>query len=335
MTEQLLAYLLDDLSPADRATIETRLETDPAWRQEFERLRECLSGGNDPEDCGCAELAIAEPQPPADLVQRTCSLVESGEFSLRELMCDPPRTGHHWRLADFAVAAGVFLAIAAVTSPGLLQSREASRRAICANKLRALGTEFVAYAERNNRQLPPIALGQNAGMYAVALADQCGMDRELFAELLSCPATQLGEDVANGRVRLRVPTQADLLRAHGPVLIALRQRMGGSYAYRFGYFDPQGELHHVRFVGSDSMPVLADAPAVTQAFRSTPHGPCGQNVLYQSMSVRFVAGCQAPNGDELFLNLAGQHAAGLNRDDLVLGRSEFEPLGTIFPVGDE
>ena len=53
MTEQLLAYLLDDLSPADRDAVESRLAADEVWRQEFERLKDCLAGGGDRDECVC------------------------------------------------------------------------------------------------------------------------------------------------------------------------------------------------------------------------------------------------------------------------------------------
>ncbi|MCA9237481.1 MAG: hypothetical protein KDA44_18530 [Planctomycetales bacterium] len=344
MTEQLLAYLLDDLSAAERLEVEARLADDPTWQAEFARLRDCLAGCDG--DCDDVPATpAAEDAPPADLVARTCTLVESGVYEslasleggseTRNAAC--AYAGHcgSWRFIDLAVAAGVLVALGGLLLPALVESREASRRTVCQNKLRALGAEFVAYAERNNHQLPPLRPGQNAGMYAVYIADQCGLPREDVAELLICPATQLAEDVARGRARLWVPTRKELSEACGPALIALRQQMGGTFAYRFGFFDPDGQLHQVRFVGSDQLPVLADAPdSSPMGFVSQRHGSSGENVLYQSMSVRFVSGHVIPNGDDLFCNRAGQHAAGLDRDDMVLGRSEFEPLGTIFPMGE-
>jgi hypothetical protein len=67
MREQLLAYLLDDLNPAERSTVEAALADSPELQQELEKLRECL---------GCCE-SPAEPEPePTQLASRTCHFVE-------------------------------------------------------------------------------------------------------------------------------------------------------------------------------------------------------------------------------------------------------------------
>lgn len=334
MTERILAYLLDDLTPAERSEVEAQLADDPAWQAEFARLRDCLAGRGG--DCSDVPAAASDEPPPSDLARRTCTLVESGVHEIRPANSAPSCCGRHgWRIADLAVAGGVLVAVGSLLMPALLESRDSARRAVCQNNLRNLGAEFVAYAERNNRQLPQLRPGQNAGVYAVYIADQCGLQREQVARWITCPETQRADDLANGRVRAWIPTRAELAQARGPALIALRQQMGGDFAFSFGYTDSTGQVHQVPFTGSDQVPVLADAPDRTpRGFESVRHGQNGENVLYQSMVVRFVIGHTAPDGDDLFANRAGQHAAGLGRDDLVLGRSEFEPLGTVFPIGE-
>src|SRR5688572_20298550 len=69
MTDELVAYLMDDLPPERRAAVEEKLATDFEWQREKKRLEECLAACGDP--CKCAE------EPPQDLVEKTCTLVES------------------------------------------------------------------------------------------------------------------------------------------------------------------------------------------------------------------------------------------------------------------
>jgi hypothetical protein len=105
--------------------------------------------------------------------------------------------------------------------------------------------------------------------------------------------------------------------------------MGGSFAYRVGYFDPQGEYHQVDFLARSTAPVMADAPNFElAAFQSTNHGGCGQNVLFQDCSVRYYTICKQQGQDKnWFLNAEGQHAAGKHPSDIVMIRSESSPLG--------
>jgi len=59
MTEELFAYLMDDLPSDRRAEVEAKLAADPAWQNELKRLQECLAANEDP--CHCLE------EPPANL----------------------------------------------------------------------------------------------------------------------------------------------------------------------------------------------------------------------------------------------------------------------------
>ena len=68
MTDELVAYLLDDLCPERRAEVERRLGHDAEWQREFERLKECFAETGDPAKCA--------DEPPQDLVTRTCCMVE-------------------------------------------------------------------------------------------------------------------------------------------------------------------------------------------------------------------------------------------------------------------
>jgi hypothetical protein len=75
------------------------------------------------------------------------------------------------------------------------------------------------------------------------------------------------------------------------------------------------------------VPVLADAPIGTLVdFKSCNHGGCGENILFQDLSVRYLKGFLNLDGfDHLYLNSVGKPAAGRSRRDAVLGRSEATP----------
>ncbi len=66
---------------------------------------------------------------------------------------------------------------------------------------------------------------------------------------------------------------------------------------------------------------------------SANHGEGGANVFYQDGHVGFQKqrDLEASQRGEIYLNDAGQAAAGLDRDDTVLGRSEATP-GRIVPI---
>ena len=212
--------------------------------------------------------------------------------------------------------------------PALHQSREASRRLTCQNNLRGLGSALAEYAERFGGELPQVHAGENAGIFVIELADRGILAREQLVKLLVCPSTPLAEDVFTGKVVMRVPTRDELATASEKALQQLREQMSGNLAYRIGYLNAQGEYRHIKFVGAHSAPLLADAPSFSVAgFQSANHGGCGQNVLYQDLSVRYSRQCVGSDcEDHMYLNADNQHAAGLHPQDVVLLRSEVIPV---------
>jgi len=331
MRDELLAYLLNDLDPEQRQRIEARLESDPIWQRELERLHSYIKA---------AENTTSETDelPPSDLVDSTCSFVKratgQGETDPTVLPAalseshDAAAHSKRWSLVDMAVAAGILLTIGTLLLPALRESRDSARRLQCQENLRGLGTALASYAQRFQGKLPPIQRNENVGMFVVKLADHGFLTREQLARLLACPSTQLAADIFSGDVVLRVPTQQELRAATKTERESLRKNMAGSFAYRIGYVDPQGKYHQVQFVGRSNAPMMADAPSFSiVGFQSANHGGCGQNVLYQDLSVRYVQQCtQTDNEDHLYLNEDDQHAAGRHEHDIVLGRSEIRPL---------
>jgi len=229
-------------------------------------------------------------------------------------------------MADLTVAAGVCLAVTMLFVPALQQSRSAARRTDCANNMRQLGTMLIGYSEQNGQFFPLVGPGENAGIFSVYLVEKGWADKNQLQRLLVCRSSQLADDLAAGRVDLRIPCKAELWGASADELTALRLIMSGSYAYRIGYVK-DGTYYGIRNQDSRHSPILADEPSVHLAnLRSANHGGCGQNVLNQDGSVRYDTTCMSlGHQDNIYLNDDGQQAAGRGPDDVVLGPSEATP----------
>jgi len=346
MTDELFAYLMDDLPPERRAAVDERLAADPAWRRELKRLQDCLAEASDP--CKCLE------EPPQDLVQRTCFLVEhAGQCD-----CDPTEGGRgaaasnvaaftatascagaaskSWTLADATVGAGILLIVGALVAPALYETRATSRRIACENNLRVLGGALYDYQLQNGQRLPAIMPGQAAGEYTLALVESGLITRDALRDALLCPESQLAQEVSAGRVVVYLPTREELRAARDEMLTQIRKSMGGSYAYQIGYRDQNSVYRQRVFTSDQRSPLLSDAPIVSVGgVRSKNHGGDGQNVLYESGGVRFRRNCvMTPTRDHLFLNALNQQAAGLGEDDFVLCPSDCGPNGRLVAVGN-
>jgi hypothetical protein len=335
MTEELFAYLMDDLSADARAQVEQKLAIDPAWRKELKRLQECLAASAEP--CQCLE------EPPADLVERTCCLVEK----ISDHPCEPSqpkrprlaafsaaarctgRRAYSLSLADMTVGVGVLLLVAALVTPALFETRAASRQATCESNLRAFGAALFNYQEAHNQQLPPVEPGESAGMYALRLVESGVLTRGQLREILVCPESQLADDLFAGRVALTIPRRNELQLASDVQRQRLLKHIGGSYAYRLGYTDRNGAYEQVPFTGDSRSLLMGDAPYVSPAgIRSGSHAGRGLNTIDQSMATRFQSECLL-NGDNVYTNDDGEQAAGLTPHDTVLGSSEVGPNGPV------
>lgn len=339
MTDDLIAYLLNDLTDERRAEVERQLAVDPKWRKELERLEECLEEGNTPDDCGeAAEESQIKEGPPGDLVTRTCTLVDSVCDSVSGLSQTTERGSgrSRWTLSDLSVAVGVCLILAALVLPAIRDSRDDSRRLACQNNLRTLGTALYDYAQAHDGRLPMIRANENAGMFAVKLASAGYLPPQELAQSLVCPESKLASESTNRRVLVRVLSSRDM---HGEVKLKVQlwPIIGGSYAYRLGHFDKYGQYQQVPFTGSHEAPMLSDAPSFTLAnFRSENHGGSGYNMMAQDLSCKYVVecdtACRSKNYDHPFLNSDLTHAAGRSPHDVVMGRSECTALGPLAPV---
>jgi hypothetical protein len=340
MTEELFAYLMDDLPAECRANVEAKIAADPAWQKELERLRECLATSNEP--CQCIE-----EEPPADLVQRTCGLVEkisdhSGALSpvptktrrAAAFTAASPCLGRHsrWSVADITVGSAVALMVAALIFPAVFETRSAARRLTCQENLKTFGQALYQYQDARNHQLPPVEPGESAGMYAMKLRDSGVITGEQLAQILVCPESQLADDVFAGRLAVTLPRREQLQKVSGADRKALLKLIGGSYAYRMGYYDDDGVYRQLPYTAQPRSPLMGDAPLVSgDGLRSANHNGNGLNIVDQNLRVRYQAECTLDN-DNVYTNDEGQQAAGLDADDIVLGPSDITPDGPIFQL---
>ena len=330
MRELLVRYLLGELNSQEAEQLEAQLRDSPELRRELEYLRGCFS------DCD-EEVVDESPTPIAGngLAERTLDRV-CGESPCPEVArtpeevaaaYDPPAGTPSWSLADLTVAGGVFLAISMLFLPALRQSRDAARRNGCADNLRQVGTMLIGYSEAHGGFYPTPTRQENAGIFGVYLVEEDYATSNELAQLLLCRSSPMADAIANHRMLIHIPTMRELETATPAQRCAWKKSMSPCYAYLLGFVE--GDRHcAVRNEHSCRKAVLADTPSDRLGnMISANHGGCGQNVLFQDGHVCYLKRCTAPKGqiDAIYLNDAGQQAAGLDRDDTVLGGSDTTP----------
>src|SRR3954452_4490972 len=170
MREQLIRYLLGELEANERRELHIRLKADPELREELARLRACLAEQHDD---------VFSDTPPRGLAARTTERVTNSETLSR---CSGPDPQHRlspvgdapagilgWSLADLTVAGGVMLAVSMLIFPALRNSRDGTRRTVCANQLREMGMAAARYAQDNGWYLPKVGPNENAGVFTARL----------------------------------------------------------------------------------------------------------------------------------------------------------------------
>jgi hypothetical protein len=334
--EQLLGHLLGALDDAEEKSVEGRLETDADFRRELEEARRLLEP---------LEAARERFTPPPGLAARTCAFVaaeiERGETAGRGdgtpsadrkpvLPALPPMTPEasppSWvsqiGWADVAMAVTVFLAAGLLTIPAIQIGRFDARKVACQDNLRRLGTAMHHYSQNHEGYfpyVPPTGNLATAGIYApVLLGDQYLTEPSRVV----CPDSALAADAD-----FHVPSVEEIRLADHASLAALRQRMGGSYGYSLGHLD--GDRYEgTRDLGRANFALMADAPNLARPDLQTDnHGGKGQNILLEDGAVRFVSSPKpADLFDDFYHNDRGEVAAGLHRDDSVIGSSATPPI---------
>ena len=148
MRELLLGYLLDALDEVERSEVERKLAADARWRSELEKLQVSLEPLAD---------AYEEFEPPLDLVERTCSLIEdhaetfeaaAGGLSPAKPRLSIPAVSSPWSLADMVVAVGVCAVAALLFFPAISNSRYTAQLNACQNNLRRIGLALADYSDK-------------------------------------------------------------------------------------------------------------------------------------------------------------------------------------------
>ena len=264
MREQLIAYLLDDLSAEERCQIEARIQQDPHWKRELDQLKSCF------EECAVGSNDASHP--PQDLALRTCHLVQvsspTGAEPTDRISPVLPQTPEpdapvftsgrdlpgilgRWSMIDYAITGGILATLVMFLLPGLHQSREASRRLTCKNNLQQVGEYLVEYATLNGGELPHVAPHENAGIFTLKLIRNGQVSRQQLGERLVCPSSPMAEKIFSGMAEPCIPTVEQLAlaqklaKAKPQKLVIILRDMSGSYAYRLGY-DEKGVYHHIK-----------------------------------------------------------------------------------------
>lgn len=325
MRELLIRYLLGELNEVEHDEVHRQLAASPELQRELARLRKCMSAAPD-DDFGA--------DTPSGLAARTTERVAVGcddplEYSSERTVLaatDPPAGVLGWSLADLTVAGGVVLAVSMLLFPALRDSRNATRRNVCQDNQRQLWLVLASYAEDHGDYYPRIAPHQNAGSFAVELVDREYIGAEELAVLLVCPGAPLADALRSGQFVMRVPT-SEMLRAMSPAQLAVARRwMSPFYAYRFPYRVGE-EYFYVRDQRMPLSPVFSDTAGARQdGFMSPNHGGTIVQVTNQDGSVKSFRSNTMPGvNDNLFLNALGLMAAGVDRQDTVLARSDATP----------
>ena len=314
--EHLLGYLLGALERSEHEQVESELAQNPAFRDELMRLESCL---------GRVGLVERPPYlaPPPGLAARTCTAIAlqtqpTVVLRRHESHYEPRR--YTW--ADMAVTAAVVLMAAALFFPALSHSRFQADIAMCQNRLRQLGMAMHEYSSRQpDRSFPRVEPEGNrgvAGAYAPTLVSN---------KLVNDPRTFVCPSRPHEPVPM-IPTIEALDAAAGEELAAFQRVMGGHFGYNMGYQTADGVLSPPRDARRSKYVLLADAPSDRQPGRRTAnHAGRGQNVFYEDGRIRFIINFPCPElPDDPFHNRRGQVAAGLDRDDAVLGASADRPI---------
>lgn len=328
--EALIRYCMGDLDEAERAAVEARLRSDPQFAQQHAELCECLSSASGDLS---AEGDSTQHAPPELLASRTAAAVMAAQADRQGGRWLPPVeeplafSQRRFSLIEVLTVGVAALILGMLILPAVQTGRETSRRIMCANNLRQVGESLQHYSQANFSRYPPIGPGVPAGMFSVMLVEDDVATTQQLERWLTCPSSWHAQQAREGVVRVRVPQPAEVYFAASEQLPALLRDAAGSYAYRLGHV--VGRVYwYPRNRGDCRAPVIADAPEhnLGTIVVSRNHGDCGENVLFQDGHVAFISSCYSQSGvDHLFLNDAGQLAAGRRPADVVLAPGDVTP----------
>jgi prepilin-type processing-associated H-X9-DG protein len=260
----------------------------------------------------------SEFEHPPQLARRTLAFVAANRRRPMSLL-EQVATRLPFRWADFAVAAGIFIAGTLTLLPAIHRSRERMNQAGCVFNLQQLGNSLAQYASLHPFLPYPPAhrCDAHAGMFAVILHDAGVLDN---LALLDCPCNGV---CPHGMKDLASFEQVDQIRKTDPD--AYQRMLCWDYAYNVGYCRASsGHGGPVEVAYSSQIPVIADQPdhedfRMIRDGNSPNHGRRGQNVLFGDGSVRWFRSRNiGPLDPDLFLNNNHEPRPGIHVSDSVL-----------------
>ncbi len=327
MREQVIRYLMGELDEEERRQVRAQLRENPALQQELLHLRECLAANQD----GDEEF---EPVPSHNLAARTAQFIsDSDEFEIQQAAKragamtsagDPPAGVLGWSLADLSVAFGVMLAVSMLVFPAIRESREGTRRNMCANNLMQFGQLLHTRAVKSGGYLPRVQPGETAGVFAARLVEDETVAPEDLRTLLVCPGAPMANEARTNRMIIVIPNAIAIRRMSPEQLAQVTARTSPFYAYRLPYrMNGSGNLHYLRDDRSPFSPIMSDTAGDAGNSMSSNHGGSILQVLCQDGHVRVLNTCFLPEmSDDLFHNNMGRVSVGLGPLDAVLAPSE-------------
>lgn len=353
MDDLYLAYILDTLTPAERAAVEAHLAAHPEAAREVAFIRRAV-----------APLAADRDafDPPPGLVAAT--VAHTARFLVRHGLAwaaDPketlkpgakPPVPSAQLLAELAARAHASdltpTTALSPPSPGVVPATGApSSPTRLVPPPEASGPVFPNWWRRPDAIVATLIAVLAVGMGVTAVG-KVREERNVAAcqsRLHELHQAMIGySDVRNGRFPQvgtpQVPTAgsfADELTRAGQVPFGLAAACPVApttdalatpprYTYTLGYYGPGGTVVGLRRgadpEADDWVPLAADLPAVGP---DSAHAR-GQNVLFVSGAVRLATTPAAgPNGDDIYHNEAGLSRAGFHRLDASLGRPTDRP----------
>ncbi|GIW82738.1 MAG: hypothetical protein KatS3mg105_4545 [Gemmatales bacterium] len=315
MEENLVGYLLDALEADEKAEMEKCLREQPEMRNQLELLRRALKP---------LEVDREQPEPPTGLIWRTLSLVA-------EERCRPVRTAglpavsnrsivaqSFWRRADVLIAAAILLCVAALIPPGITYVQFLHKRSGCQENLRVLYSAMRSYADHSpDKSFPHPADSIDeehnvAGMVVPILYENGFLEKSFRPH---CPGNEQ-KPYAYPSIEELCSMQPDDFARHA-------RRIGGCFAYSLGYWEA-GKHHAHRYEQNVRIPLIGDEPPADVMLgnaNSSNHGGRGQNVIFTDGHFEFRTTRILEPDDDIYLNRWHQVAAGVDKNDAVLGAS--------------
>jgi hypothetical protein len=135
-----------------------------------------------------------------------------------------------------------------------------------------------------------------------------------------CPDSTLSR-----RGGFRVPSLGEVKAAVGtPRFEELVQTMGGDYGYTLGHRNSAGVLQPNLNLRRGDFPIMSDAPDES-CEKSSNHPDGIHHVLFEDGRIRTLRPHALHRDDHLYRNHRGSVAAGVDRDDAVIGDSHHQP----------